>query len=130
MARLFSRNVSPQNAKKVSLSPGTGKKQPKNQFYPKQNKLDKSIATACDVVQLGLLAGCCAPLKVLYIRHSFHSVHFLGFVYFPFLFGSNLQVIYFSFEAFEKVAIRLSLNNLELKNIESIFLSRLAMSTR
>jgi len=50
MARLFSRNVFPQNAKKLSLSPGTGKKATENQFYPNQNTLDKSIGSACDVL--------------------------------------------------------------------------------
>ena len=48
-------------------------------FQSDQNQytLDKSIGTACDVVQPELHAGCCAPLKVLYIiGWHFFNCHF------------------------------------------------------
>jgi hypothetical protein len=66
---IFAKRI-PTKREKSKFKSGNREKATENQFYPKQNTLDKSIGTACDVVQPGLHAGCCAPLEVLYIIAS------------------------------------------------------------
>jgi hypothetical protein len=67
---IFAKRI-PTKREKSKFKSGNRKKATENQFYPNQNTLDKPIGPACDVVQPGLLAGCCAPLKVLYIIASY-----------------------------------------------------------